>query len=371
MNATAERPFFVTPVTIAAVLATSIAGIVQTAFGERPQLPIVLVTGGVTMLIGTLGIYWAERQPGIQRLALTLVAYAAAVCLTLWVSHGACMLLSMPLVSVGVLFFSLRIGFLLGAVSTGLFSAAVVRFAPAGATVLPQALAGALAAYGFVLVFSTLARRERYARRDLERMSAELEALATTRERNRIAREIHDSLGHYLTVASMQLEASRSDPEHRDERVAKVAQLLRDGLGELRRSVSMLRDETSTGQPFTAAIAELVKDCSAAGLPAELRTQGDPRPLSGTVGFTLYRAAQEALTNARKHAAAKQVTVALDYSDRAVKLTVADDGSGAATQLQPGNGLKGLRERVELVGGTVAFEPSPGGGVTVRVEVSA
>jgi signal transduction histidine kinase len=169
----------------------------------------------------------------------------------------------------------------------------------------------------------------------------------------------------------MQLEAARANPEGRDERIGKVAELLRDGLGELRRSVSMLREEPSTGQPFTSAIAELVKDCSASGLSAELKTNGEPRPLSGTVGFTLYRVAQEALTNARKHAAAKQVTVALDYLDRAVKLTVADDGKGAVTQLQPGNGLKGLRERVELVGGTVAFEPSPGGGVTVRVEVAA
>src|SRR5205085_122705 len=163
--------------------------------------------------------------------------------------------------------------------------------------------------------------------------------LATTRERNRIAREIHDSLGHFLTSATMQLEAARADLSGRDERIARVQQLLRDGLTELRSSVSLLREGATMPRPFQEAIEGLVDESNAAGLPTQLTTLGASRPLPATVGFTLYRIAQEALTNVRRHARATKVSVSLDYANDRVKLGVVDDGIGVGDPPGSGSGL--------------------------------
>jgi signal transduction histidine kinase len=211
------------------------------------------------------------------------------------------------------------------------------------------------------------------ANRKLRDYATQSEELATTRERNRIAREIHDGLGHYLTTIHMQIQAARSilatDRPRAEQTLAKAQQLAHEALGDVRRSVAALRVPPDERQPLSAALAALVEVARTAGQPATLSVTGVARPLDPPEEQALYRAAQEGLTNARKYAGAAIVTLTLDFGDpQRVRLTVADDGRGASTT-EGGFGLVGLRERVHLIGGSLTIETAPGAGLVLTVEV--
>jgi signal transduction histidine kinase len=242
---------------------------------------------------------------------------------------------------------------------------------------------GLLAAFAFVIVFTRVAVSEKRTREHAEQLAADLatanqqlrdaaartEELAMARERNRLAREIHDSLGHYLTTVAVQLEAARAlhaaDPARSLAAVEKAHGLAREALVEVRRSVGALRAE-GPAQPLVARLHELV-----ASLPvAALSVLGEPRRLGPEVEHGLFRAAQEGLTNVRKHASARHVAVTVDFSaaDR-VRLSVVDDGCGCA-QPTGGFGLTGLRERLALLGGSVEAANRAEGGFALRVELS-
>ena len=244
-----------------------------------------------------------------------------------------------------------------------------------------------LAGVVFVVVVTKLAVREALARTEVERLAAELRAyaaqaeeLATARERNRLAREIHDSLGHYLTIITIQLEAARTvldtDRPRALDALAKAHSLARDGLAEVRRSVAALRASPVENQPLPEAVARLVEEARTAGIPTELVVAGEPRRLAPQAELALYRAAQEGLTNVRKHAGhAAHAALSLAYGpDGNVRLTVSDDGSGVdegRANGQAGFGLLGVRERVGLLGGQVSVRSAPGQGFTLEVLVPA
>jgi len=224
------------------------------------------------------------------------------------------------------------------------------------------------------LIFMIRAERARAAldeaNRALRAYATQSEELATARERNRIAREIHDGLGHYLTTIHMQIQAASSivdsDRARALKTLAKAQQLAHEALGDIRRSVSALRAER---QPLPAALAALAQASDDAGLATTLTVVGDARPLDPQEEQALYRAAQEGLTNARKHAQAASATLTLDFSNaKLVRLTVADDGRGASAT-DGGFGLVGLRERVQLVGGSLSLQTAPGAGLVLSVEV--
>ena len=183
----------------------------------------------------------------------------------------------------------------------------------------------------FTVIFTAIAVRAEQARDEVARLAAELgvanrklreyaaqvEELATTQERNRLAREIHDSLGHYLTVINVQLEAARAVLEHDRPRaldaLQKAQSLTKEGLAEVRRSVATLRASPTDTQPLPQAVAALVADSRAAGITTELAVVGTPRRLAPQAELTLYRAAQEGLTNIRKYAHASRADLLLDY----------------------------------------------------------
>jgi signal transduction histidine kinase len=207
----------------------------------------------------------------------------------------------------------------------------------------------------------------------LREYAAQAEDLATTRERNRLAREIHDGLGHYLTVINMQLQAARAvldqDRPRAEATLDKAQRLSREALADIRRSVAVLRAAPTEGRILPEALAALAEESSAAGVAAALAVRGAPRRLGPQAEQALYRAAQEGLTNVRKHAGATRAELTLDYRDAAIaRLEVRDDGRGAAAT-DGGFGLLGLRERVQLVGGAVAVETAPGAGLALMVEV--
>jgi signal transduction histidine kinase len=245
----------------------------------------------------------------------------------------------------------------------------------------------------FVVAFSLLLVRQQRTQAEVERLAAELgeaneqlrahandvEELATTKERNRIAREIHDGLGHFLTVVHVQLEAAQallgSDNSDRAlKAVAKAQELTREGLDDVRRSVTVLRGSTRGAIPagsLIQAIEKLASECTADGLAARVDLSGTPRLLSDPVVFTLYRATQEALTNVRRHARASNIRIDLAFPNPdVVRLRVEDDGIGADAP-QDGFGLVGLRERAALCGGKVSVSGARGGGFLLEVELPA
>jgi signal transduction histidine kinase len=231
----------------------------------------------------------------------------------------------------------------------------------------------------FVVVFTRVAASERDARNALAEANqllrdhaAQVEELATTKERNRLAREIHDSLGHYLTVVNVQIGAARTvldqDRTRALEHLSKAQSLTQEGLDEVRRSVAALRASPAESRPLPEALSVLVDQWNAAGLNARLAVSGTPRSLTPQTNLTLYRAGQEALTNVAKHANATSVDVRLNYDDDRVRLTIKDNGVGESSS-EGGFGLLGVRERVQLLNGHVRVRAEAGKGFTLEVEV--
>lgn len=240
----------------------------------------------------------------------------------------------------------------------------------------------------FVVIFTQLRLNEENARQKAEQLTAELAAanhqlaayaaqateLATTHERNRLAREIHDNLGHYLTVVNVQIEAARllmdSQPDRAKDALDKAQRLTQEGLTAVRQSVSALRDSPVENRPLGDALATLVEESQSAGILTHLNIQGEPRSLDTKTKLTLYRVVQEGLTNVRKHARASRVDLWLDYRQpQTVQLTIQDNGVGTAVSQHSGFGLLGVRERVHQLGGEVQLETSPGHGFKLAVVV--
>ncbi|MCB9434615.1 MAG: sensor histidine kinase [Ardenticatenaceae bacterium] len=205
------------------------------------------------------------------------------------------------------------------------------------------------------------------ANHQLAAYAAQAEELATTKERNRIAREIHDTLGHYLTVVNMQIKAAQAvmaqQPEKAQDVLQKAQKLTEEGLTAVRQSVSALRDSPLGQKSLSVALADLLAETENSGIVTQFDIAGQPRPLDAKLDLTLYRAVQEGLTNIRKHARASRVDLLLDYraADQ-VQLQIKDNGVGTAVSPTNGFGLLGLRERVHLLGGRLETETTPGNG---------
>ena len=345
--------------------------------------PLLAVALGVTFAAHSLvALPWLATQPVPRRYWLT----AGHVCLQLplgallfGAAHagvGATLLL-LVLVGQSVLLLPLPAA----AVVTAIVP--LVHLGMGWADFARQGL-GLLGAAVFTAVVTELLRREQQARGELaeanERLrgyAAQAEELATTRERNRLARDIHDGLGHHLTVVQMQVQAARAvlptDPARADDVLAKAQTQASEALAEVRRSVATLR-EPRTSPPLRTALEALVAEVSAAGTPAVLEVVGAERRLPAEAEESLFRSAQEGLTNVRKHAAATCARVSLTYGDDGtVRLAVRDDGRGLPAPGDEGDretfGLLGLRERAARLGGRVTVGSTPGAGTELRVEV--
>jgi two-component system NarL family sensor kinase len=199
--------------------------------------------------------------------------------------------------------------------------------------------------------------------------------LARAEERTRIAREIHDTLAQSLTAITLQLEgaarAADTNPERAKRRVRRALEVARAGLDEARRSVLNLRSAPDVGSPLPEALAAAARVVTAeTGVRVHVRIDG-ARPVPQALEAELFRIAQEALTNVRRHANATEVAVALSSRPGGVRLSVHDDGRGFAPRNVPLGrlGLIGMRERAELMGGRFRVSSSPRRGTTITVAV--
>lgn len=238
------------------------------------------------------------------------------------------------------------------------------------------AVMGAATALGHARWQRRRAEHQRVRIEVLDRRARESEAAERLAlERTRIARDLHDAVGHHLSVVSLHAavaaEALGDDPA--DVSVARaeldhVARASRAGLSELRATVRALR-EADPGDDRVSSLAhldELVATVRAAGVDVEVTGVPAPGEVPGMVEATAYRIVQEALTNTLRHARAPRARVAFSRRDGVLDVTVTDEGTAAPARSTGGSGLAGMRERVRLVGGTVEAAPRPSGGFGVR-----
>ncbi|MGW0997021.1 sensor histidine kinase [Streptomyces sp. NPDC002523] len=234
------------------------------------------------------------------------------------------------------------------------------------------ATAGGMALAGYVLRLDAEARgqSQRLLAQERAARAAEAESAALA-ERARIAREIHDVLAHSLSAQLVHLEAARlliergADQEQILERVVAARGMARDGLAETRQALSALRGDLSPLEDF---LTELVRATDG----AEVSVTGERRTLSAEASQAVRRVAQEAVTNVHKHAQGAKVRVRLDYTEREVTLNVRDSGGlpGEISGSGGGYGLMGMRERAELLGGSLDAGPDEEGFVvTLKVPV--
>jgi signal transduction histidine kinase len=199
----------------------------------------------------------------------------------------------------------------------------------------------------------------------------DLAAQAVTEERNRIARELHDVIGHSVSLMTVQASAVRrrlSDDQASEREALEVVETTgRQALSEMRRMVGVLRHSGEEADrepaPGLAQLPRLVEQFRSAGLPVDLSVTGREQPLAPGLDLTAYRLVQEALTNALRHAVSPTCAeVTIGYSTERLELAIRDDGRQVTTGAEAGHGLLGLRERVSVYGGDLVARPRSGGG---------
>jgi signal transduction histidine kinase len=195
-------------------------------------------------------------------------------------------------------------------------------------------------------------------------------------ERNRMAREIHDTLAQAFTGIFMQLQAASrflaSKPEQTQLCINRAQNLAREGLAEARRSVWYLHQEDTEDGNLLHTLTRITEQLTAGtSVQAKVYLQGTPYCLSSEVGMNLLQIAQESITNALRHAQAQMIHISLSYQSERVQLRVWDDGKGFNQQRQAGSGfgLKGMRQRAQCIGACLEINTQPQAGTKVTVTV--
>ena len=210
------------------------------------------------------------------------------------------------------------------------------------------------------------------------RLFARSTQLGAVEERNRLAREIHDTIAQGLTATTLQLESADalldigSSTERAREPLRRALSLTQSNLEEARRSVLDLRAAPLEGRSLSEALQTLVNGWETeTGVPVRFQAVNGSRPLPPRVEVALYRICQEALTNVARHAEARRVTVRLVATPEQVQLTIEDDGLGfdASDTAEDRHGLVGINERARMLGSALDLSTSPGAGTRVRVTV--
>jgi signal transduction histidine kinase len=243
-----------------------------------------------------------------------------------------------------------------------------------GSAVSPQRAAAAVIWLALVLAAGEFGRLHREQHDSLRRMRAEQERMREEQERRqaseerlRIARELHDVLGHHLSLINVQagvgLHLIDQRPEQAREALTVIKSASAEALREVRSVLAALRPaaEAAPREP-APGLGRLSSLTSDAGFPVAVEVTGPPRPLPAEVDRAAYRIVQEALTNVRRHAGPTvTAAVLVAYTPSSVTVTVTDDGAGGAVG-ESGNGIAGMRARVVALGGTLSAGPAAGGG---------
>ena len=333
--------------------------------GHGGSAPVIL---GVIALAAAQSVpfLWRRQQPAaVLALAGAALAVKSAAGLNIWSAGAAVLAAAYGLGAYGSNTVR-RVGRALAACAL----LAVFITLPADQSSHDPAIACALLAIALGMGEVTSAHRD---------TAAAAARHAQDTERARLARELHDVVAHQLSAIAIQAGAARlaaaGDPQAAVAAIAAIERQARGGLTELNQLVRELRPAGDTGpdtspQPRLDDIPSLIKRAGEAGMRAELRVDGEPRPLPAAVELAGYRVVQESLTNAIRYAAGAAATVHLAYRDDGIMVEVTDDGPGAAAAAGAirggGAGLAGLRERARLLGGQLEAGNAAERGFAVR-----
>ncbi len=248
---------------------------------------------------------------------------------------------------------------------------------------LPTILAGLI----YIMVFTQMAIDEERSKKEVQRLVTELEdantmlrsyadeveQLTVIKERNRIAREIHDGLGHYLTTIHMQLQAAQAiideDQTKAKESIEKARSQSQLALIDVRRSVSTIRYDLTENEEFKDALDRAIRPCDWIGIRSHVNIKGIDKDLDSFIKSTIFRIVQETVNNTCKYSEAKNYYCDLDFTDeKIIHMRIKDDGIGMK-YIKSGYGLQGLKERVELLNGKLNIITSPKIGFTLEIEL--
>lgn len=211
---------------------------------------------------------------------------------------------------------------------------------------------------------------------DAERTKEETALRRAGEERLRIARELHDSLTHSISIvklqASVAVHLAHKRGAEADPALLAIQEAGGEAMRELRATLEILRADGPEEPPATglARIGELAERARTAGIALSVSIEGDERPLPADIDRTAYRIVQEALTNVARHGDRARTAVRLGYTEQALTVAVVDEGPcPAGADITPGTGLTGMRERVAALGGTLTTGPRTGGGFSVHAEL--
>jgi len=362
---------------IRVLAAAVIAFVVITSFQARPapggQGEALGVAVALIVFCGaTIAAMWLTQAGSGVQLAVLVIAVVSAAALIGLQGNGAAFLGVFPAVCMAALVLPVRLSALVAGVAAGAVS---VAWLADGRSPIAGIVLNDFGILAFFLL-SLFARRLRESNRRAELLLSELEQTraaqaqaAALAERQRLAREMHDVLAHSLSGLVLNLEGARllagqgGADSQVGEAIDRAHRLAKTGLEEARRAIGMLRDDALPGPERLADLAAEFE--AGTGVPCKVAVTGGSKRDLGTDGrLTFYRVTQEALTNIRKHAHADRVEIRLAYEPSGARLTIEDFGScrdRPAPADGTGYGLTGMRERAELLGGTLTAGPTSGG----------
>jgi len=360
-------------------VALAIFGVIGTYFASQQQQPLRRpfdAGGAALVVIASLALTFRRRRP----LAVLAVVFTSIAVSLLIGYHD------------GPIWIALIVAYFTAAVRGSRLAAAItaalgfvlfpwmdflVRDGPAPSPISLLALAAWL-----LVIFGAaeIVRTGRERRAEAVRMREEEARRRAGEERLRIARELHDALGHHLSLISVQsgvaLHVNEELPEQARTSLAAIREASKEALSELRSVLDILRQEGEAAPRFPgstlARIEDLAAQARAAGLEVRTETRGDARPVPYRVGAAAFRIVQESLTNVTRHAGRATATVRVTYGDRDLTVEVEDDGRGAASGGPApggGTGIGGMRERVTALGGELEAGPRSEGGFRVRARL--
>ncbi|MQA80715.1 MAG: sensor histidine kinase [Streptosporangiales bacterium] len=338
----------------------------------------------VFILLQCVPLIWRRRWPLGVFAALSSVAFVQWSANHFMTFANVSLLLALYTVAAqsrrlhtALAFLVMELGALLAALRwTGGADDRVVTFVGLSLCILVSGLLGDSARSRRAYYAELEARADR-----LEREREQEAQLAVADERARIAREMHDVVAHNVSVMVVQAEGAAylfdTDPGRSRQAMSTVASTGRQALAEMRRLLGVLRserpaDDERAPQPGLGDLPDLVDRVRVAGVAVDLTVTPGKGPVGAGHGLAAYRVVQEALTNVLKHAGPRVCArVRVDRADDALRLTVTDDGRGAAADSTDGrgHGLRGMRERVGVYDGTLRAGPLPGGGYEVYAEI--
>ncbi len=207
---------------------------------------------------------------------------------------------------------------------------------------------------------------------ELEKYAATVEELAVARERNRIAHDVHDTLGHTMTLLISILEVAnitlKSDRETTGEKIKEAVKTARGGLKELRRSITGLVPEKLSTNNLVTSLKNMFEDYRLSGVEIDFNVEGREPSNINNYSDTVYRLCQEALTNSVRHGKAKHVNIMMRFDTSVIKIFIFDDGIGCK-DIKKGFGLTGMEERLKKVDGTIVYGSDGESGFNIRVEI--